>query len=131
MQTIKELRISTGLTQKAFAAALGIPHRTLEDWEGGKHQCPAYVAALIAFRVEHDSDIPRRDSNMGVKAIQEIVSRVRQALDTLQRKKPLNDMEYGQLLAHAEILSILQSACAGYDLAEIGLDFDVEKTYFL
>jgi len=60
MPTIKDLRTSTGLSQRAFAEALGIPHRTLEDWEGGKHQCPEYVAALIAFRVEHDPGFPRK-----------------------------------------------------------------------
>ena len=52
--TVKEIRMSTGLTQRKFCAALGIPARTLEDWERGVSRCPAYVEALIAYRVEHD-----------------------------------------------------------------------------
>lgn len=52
--TIKEIRERTGLSQRKFCAALGIPTRTLEDWERGVSKCPDYVAALIAYRVEHD-----------------------------------------------------------------------------
>ena len=52
--SIKEIRMSTGLSQRKFCEALGIPTRTLEDWERGVSRCPAYVEALIAYRVEHD-----------------------------------------------------------------------------
>lgn len=61
MKTVREIRASTGLSQRAFADLLGIPYRTLEDWEAGKHQCPEYVAELIAYRVEHDPTIPRKE----------------------------------------------------------------------
>ena len=58
MQTIKEIRQSTGLSQGKFCEILNIPRRTVQDWEQGKRQCPEYVAELIAFRVEHDPSIP-------------------------------------------------------------------------
>ena len=54
MKSIKEIRKGTGLSQVKFCAALGIPTRTLEDWERGIAKCPPYVAELIAYRVEHD-----------------------------------------------------------------------------
>ena len=53
--------MSTGLSQRRFCAALGIPTRTLEDWERGVSRCPAYVEALIAYRVEHDLTLRAAD----------------------------------------------------------------------
>lgn len=61
MQTIKEIRQSTGLSQAKFGEALNIPTRTLQDWEQGKRQCPEYVAELIAYRVANDPNIPKAD----------------------------------------------------------------------
>lgn len=52
--TIREIRDLTGLSQAAFAAALNIPKRTIENWESGARKCPEYVTALIEYRVRHD-----------------------------------------------------------------------------
>lgn len=59
MKTIKEIRQSTGLSQAMFCEALGIPKRTLEDWEAGKRTPPEYVVELIAYRVQHDENIKK------------------------------------------------------------------------
>ena len=59
MQSIKEIRQSTGLSQGKFCEALNIPKRTLQDWEQGLRQCPQYVADLIAYRVANDPSIPK------------------------------------------------------------------------
>lgn len=56
MQTIKELRAKTGLSQQAFGDWLKIPKRTIQDWEQGQRTPPPYVVELIAFRVEHDKE---------------------------------------------------------------------------
>ena len=61
MQTVKEIRLSTGLSQGKFCEMLNIPKRTLQDWEQGLRQCPEYVAELIAYRVKHDRKIPKVD----------------------------------------------------------------------
>lgn len=53
MTDIRSLRTSSGLTQAAFSAALGIPRRTLEDWEGGRRRPPEYVLSLISFFIAH------------------------------------------------------------------------------
>lgn len=55
--TIRELRARTGLTQAAFAAALHIPKRSVENWEGGVSAPPAYLVELIEYRVTHDPDL--------------------------------------------------------------------------
>lgn len=61
MQTVKEIRQSTGLSQQKFCDLLNIPKRTLQDWEQGLRQCPEYVVELIAYRVKHDRKIPKVD----------------------------------------------------------------------
>ena len=37
---LKELRRSSGLSQRKFAETYDIPRRTLEDWEAGKRTLP-------------------------------------------------------------------------------------------
>lgn len=60
---IKELRARTGLSQAKFAEKYGIPKRTIEDWEAGRHDPPAYVEDLLEFRIQHDPDLT--DSHKG------------------------------------------------------------------
>ena len=45
---IKELRESTGMTQKAFAENYGIPLSTLRKWEQYEATPPAYMVSLLA-----------------------------------------------------------------------------------
>ena len=63
MQSIKEIRQSTGLSQAKFCNALNIPKSTLQDWEQGLRKCPDYVAELIAYRVANDPAIPKVNEN--------------------------------------------------------------------
>ena len=53
MPEIRVLRASTGLSQAKFADLLGIPLRTLSDWERGISSPPPYVVRLIAFFLAH------------------------------------------------------------------------------
>lgn len=53
MSEIKALRESTGLTQRAFAELLGIPKRSIENWESGVSNPPEYLIRLIRFFLEH------------------------------------------------------------------------------
>ncbi len=52
--TAKELRRSTGLSQARFAALLGIPKRSIENWESQKSCCPDYVLKLIEYYLKHE-----------------------------------------------------------------------------
>jgi len=51
-EDIKAARYQTGLSQRAFADALSISRRTVEDWEKGINKPPPYfrlaIAAMIA-----------------------------------------------------------------------------------
>ena len=66
---------------------------------------------------------------MNKNLIIEIVENIKENADELKAKEKLNDVEYGELLGYAEALSIIKDAHAGYDLKEIGLDFDIDEKY--
>lgn len=46
--TIRDIRAHTGLTQAAFAERYLIPKRSVENWEGGQRECPAYLRLMLA-----------------------------------------------------------------------------------
>ena len=47
-RSVKELRASTNMTQKAFACMYGIPLSTLRKWEQGESTPPSYVITLLS-----------------------------------------------------------------------------------
>ena len=49
--TVAFIRSQTGMNKKGFAEYLGIPYRTLQDWELGNTLPPEYVLRLIAYKV--------------------------------------------------------------------------------
>lgn len=49
--TIKEARKAAGLTQAAAAEMIGVPKRTLEDWETDRRHPPKYVENLIVEKL--------------------------------------------------------------------------------
>ena len=60
--TIKELREMSGKSQAEFAALLGIPKRTIQNWEWeGKNpqgrKCPDYVIGLIEYKLKNEGVI--------------------------------------------------------------------------
>lgn len=52
MKTIKEARQAAGLSQQGVTDALGIPRRTLQDWESGKRTPPGWAEALVVEKLE-------------------------------------------------------------------------------
>lgn len=51
MTTIKEARQAAGLSQQGVTDALGIPRRTLQDWEAGKRTPPGWAEALVVEKL--------------------------------------------------------------------------------
>ena len=49
--TFVMVRNQTGMNRKEFAAWLGSPYRTMQDWELGTSQVPEYVLRLVAYKV--------------------------------------------------------------------------------
>ena len=52
MTTIKEARQAAGLSQQGVTDTLGIPRRTLQDWESGKRTPPGWAEALVIEKLE-------------------------------------------------------------------------------
>lgn len=66
---------------------------------------------------------------MNENLTREIVEGIMEAADELLAVENRNEIQQGQLLAYAESLSIIRDALAGYDLASIGLNFDIDARY--
>ena len=51
---LKKIREDLGMNRTEFAQYMGIPLRTIEEWEAGRRKMPDYVLRLIAYytRVE-------------------------------------------------------------------------------
>ena len=54
IQSIKEIRQLTGLSQTKFAEKYQIPLRTLQDWEAGRREPAEYLVALLERAVQAD-----------------------------------------------------------------------------
>lgn len=52
--TIKDLRIASRMTQHEFADFLGIPFRTIQNWEGGQRTPADYIIRLIKYKLEKE-----------------------------------------------------------------------------
>jgi len=62
---IKNLRESIGLTRKEFSEHVGIPVRTLEDWEAGRRTPPEYIPRLISYQLKYE-ELLQKVSAQGV-----------------------------------------------------------------
>lgn len=49
--TILEARQEAGLTQKEVFELIGVPIRTLQNWEAGIRICPQYVEDLLIEKI--------------------------------------------------------------------------------
>ena len=58
---IKELRNQTGLNRKDFSIHIGIPLRTIEDWEAGRRTPPEYIPRLIAYQLKYEELMRKQD----------------------------------------------------------------------
>ena len=63
MYTIKDLRTASGMTQKSFSEFFSISKRNVENWEGGKSQCPPYLFDLMLYKLEHENKIDPQYAN--------------------------------------------------------------------
>ena len=52
MSAIRDARQAAGLTQQGVTDTLGIPKRTLQDWEAGKRTPPEWAEALVVEKLE-------------------------------------------------------------------------------
>lgn len=53
-EKIRMLREQTGMNRKEFSMHVGIPVRTLEDWEAGRRTPPEYLPRLISYQLKYE-----------------------------------------------------------------------------
>ena len=56
----KMVRKESGMNRKDFAEWLGIPYRTMQDWERGVSEVPDYVLNLIAYKVKNEKEFNKK-----------------------------------------------------------------------
>ena len=47
----KMIREKSGMNRMDFSTWLGVPYRTMQEWELGRRAMPEYVLRLIAYKV--------------------------------------------------------------------------------
>ena len=52
----RAIREQTGMNRKEFSDWLGIPYRTMQEWELGRRQMLDYVLRLIAYKVQMEKE---------------------------------------------------------------------------
>lgn len=96
---IRHARMDCGLTQQEMSDLLGIPKRTIEDWETGRRACPEYVERLIVDKLtatfkqpDHkvileeilsmlESDLKHLKTQEAQKYVTNVISEIKDALN--------------------------------------------------
>lgn len=52
---VLRLRLFVGMTQEEFSRYVGVPKRTIEDWETGKRNIKPYVLKALTGLVKYDA----------------------------------------------------------------------------
>lgn len=61
-EKIRKIREQTGLSRKDFSIHVGIPLRTMKDWEAGRRRPPEYVPRLIEYQLKYEQLIEKTQS---------------------------------------------------------------------
>lgn len=74
----KTIREQSGMNRKEFSEWLGIPYRTMQEWELGRRQMPDYVLRLIAYKVkmEKERGEPMMTVLYGVGTVLRVILRI-------------------------------------------------------
>ena len=65
------MRESTGMNRMEFSEYLGIPYRTMQEWERNTRVMPNYVFALIEYKVRNDLGVDPRALGSQMRGIEE------------------------------------------------------------
>lgn len=63
IETMKSIREKVGLNRREFSDYMGIPVRTLEEWESGRRKMPEYVLRLIVYKIETEEFLKSKGLN--------------------------------------------------------------------
>ena len=83
-----ELRESTGMNRMEFSEYLGIPYRTMQDWERGISTMPNYVFALIEYKVRNEFGADPRALGSQMRGIEDMVEQNDNSFDGIINNLP-------------------------------------------
>lgn len=61
IKSLKSIREDLGMNRTEFSQYMGIPLRTLEEWEAGRRQMPDYVLRLITYYTKMERFMKEKD----------------------------------------------------------------------
>ena len=62
---LRKLRESTGMNRKEFCEYFEIPYMTETDWELGNRRVPPYLLRLMAYKIEMEKLVEKKEENDG------------------------------------------------------------------
>lgn len=62
---LKKIREDLGMNRTEFSHYIGIPLRTLEEWEAGRRQMPDYVLRLVAYYTRVERFLKEKQIELG------------------------------------------------------------------
>lgn len=83
-----ELRESTGMNRMEFSEYLGIPYRTMQDWERETRVMPGYVFALIEYKVRNEFGQDPRALGSQMRGIEDMVEQNDNSFDGIINNLP-------------------------------------------
>ena len=64
-EELRKLRESTGMNRKQFCEYFEIPYMTETDWELGNRRVPQYLLRLMAYKIEMEKLVEKKEENDG------------------------------------------------------------------
>ena len=64
-EELRKLRESTGMNRKEFCEYFEIPYMTVTDWELGNRRVPQYLLRLMAYKIEMEKLVEKKEENDG------------------------------------------------------------------
>ena len=112
--TIKEARKAAGLTQQGMSDLLGIPRRTLENWESGRSLPPEWVEHLVVEKLNRIAkEFPEKNNLSEVFVMSEIKKLRMRDVFTEEGYEALTPEERRHELKIRQ--AALYSGCSRYD----------------
>ena len=62
-EELRKLRESTGMNRKEFCEYFEIPYMTETDWELGNRRVPPYLLRLMAYKIEMEKLIEKKEND--------------------------------------------------------------------
>ena len=103
MNRLKELRKATGFTQKSFSKEVGIPLRTLQNWENGEsnikpekaEKLANFFGVSIAHLLGYEDNDFKNEADIKVAVLDETLKKLHAIMVLAESDESPNLVEFG------------------------------------